>query len=277
MHKAFCDTMEFEPFDIGRFLIAPDRKFHCLLIKTELVPGVMERLASIAAKYRVRISYVSYSMPREYEKPISVVAFIDVTDATAPIEQLLEEARKIEFVKEIKDMKPEIEGFALDLFSFPLVIDGKRAIVVREQGIRGIINGLRKRLGSAAEAIQYFLGFEAGLEYGKSHKKLGEKLGIKSPSEILSKISAPLFTPIGFGVMKILKSNDTPPYTYIRVYRCFECECAPQKINKPYSHLVRGMIAGVSTEILGMEMTAKEIKCIAMGDPYCEFEVYPRK
>ena len=77
--------------------------------------------------------------------------------------------------------------------------------------------------------------------------------------------------------MKILKSNDTPPYTYIRVYRCFECECAPQKTNKPYSHLVRGMIAGVSTEILGMEMTAKEIKCIAMGDPYCEFEVYPRK
>ncbi len=269
--------MEFEPFDIGRFLIAPDRKLHCLLIKTELMSGVLEKLASIAAKYGVKVSYISYSMPRDYEKLVRALVFIDVTDATASVEQLLEEARKLKFVKEIRDMKPEIEGFALDLFSFPLVIEGKRVIILREQGIKGIINGLRKRLGSAAEAIQYFLGFEAGLEFGKNHKKLGEKLGIRKPSEILSKISAPLFTPIGFGIMNVLKISDNPPYAYIRVHGCFECECAPQKSDKPYSHLVRGMVAGVLTELFEVEMTVKEIKCIAMGDPYCEFEAYPRK
>jgi len=269
--------MEFEPFDIGRFLIAPGKKFHCLLIEAELMPGALAKLASIAAEYGVKISYVSYSMPRKYGEPVKAIVFIDVTDASAPIEQLLEEARKLEFVKEIRDAKPEVESFALDVFSFPLVIDGHRVIILREDGIKGIINGLRKRLGSAAEAIQYFLGFEAGLEFGKNHRKLGEKLGIRKATEIFSKISAPLFTPIGFGVMNILEINENPPYALIRVHGCFECECATEKSDMPYSHLVRGMMAGAFTELFGIEATAREIKCIAKGDPYCEFEVYPRK
>ena len=86
------------------------------------MPGVLEKLASIAAKYGVKVSYISYSMPRDYEKPVRALVFIDITDATASVEQLLEEARKLKFVREIRDMKPEIEGFALDLFSFPLVM-----------------------------------------------------------------------------------------------------------------------------------------------------------
>jgi len=86
--------MEFEPFDIGRFLIAPNRKFHCLLIKTELAPGALKELASIAAKYGVKVSYISYSMPRSEKEPVKAIASIDITDATAPVEQLLAEARK---------------------------------------------------------------------------------------------------------------------------------------------------------------------------------------
>lgn len=269
--------MSFEPFDIGRFLIAPGRKFHCLMIKAELQPGALEKLASIASRYGIKVPYISYSMQRDYGKPIKAIAFIDITEATISVKELIEEARKLKFVREIKDMKPEIGSFALDLFSFPIKIGDDRVIVLREQGIRGIINGLRKRLGSAAEAIQYFVGFEAGLEFGRNHRKLGETLGIKKASEIFSKVSAPLFTPIGFGVMKVLEISDSPPHALVRVYRCFECECAPEKVDKPYSHLVRGMMAGVSTHLFGIEMAVKEIKCIAIGDPYCEFEVYPRK
>lgn len=269
--------MEYEPFDVGRFLVAPGRRFHCLFLKTEFVPGALKELASLAAKYGVRVSYAAYSMPRGYEEPVKAVVFIDITDATAPIEQLLDEARRIEFVKEIKETKPEIEGFALDSFSFPLVIEGNRVVIFREQGIRGMIEGLRKRLGSAAEAIQYFLGFEAGLEFGENHRRIGKKLGIEKPSEIYSKISVPLFMMVGFGIKKVLKISENPPYALLRVYGCFECECASKKSDKPYSHLVRGMTAGVLTRLFEVEMTVKETKCIAMGDPYCEFEAYPRK
>ena len=269
--------MSMEPFDIGRFLIAPGRKFHCILIKVKFKLGVLEKLASLASKFGVRVSYVSYSMQRDYGKSVKAVVFLDVTDITIPVERLIEEAKKLEFVEEIREFKPEIESLALDSFSFPLTIGDSRVIILREEGIRGIINGLRERLGSAAETIQYYVGFEAGLEFGRSHKKLGEALGIKSPSDIFSKISAPLFVSVGFGVMKVLKISENPPYAYLRVHRCFECECCPKRSDEPYSHLVRGMIAGAFTSVSGMEMFAKEIKCIAKGDPYCEFEITPKK
>ena len=77
--------------------------------------------------------------------------------------------------------------------------------------------------------------------------------------------------------MKVLKISDNPPYAHIRVYGCFECECAPEKSDKSYSHLVKGMITGVFTRLFGVEMAAKEIERVAMGGPHCEFEVYPRK
>jgi len=266
-----------EQFDIGRFLVVPERKFYCVMVKVQFRLGALEKLASLASKFGIGVCYVSYSMQRDYGKTVKAVVFLDVTDATAPMEKLIEEARKIEFVEEVRELKPEIEGLAIDMFSFPLTIGDSRVIILREHGMKGIINGLRERLGSAAETIQYYVGFEAGLEFGKNHKRLAEELGIKQPSEVFSKISAPLFMSVGFGIMKILKISNGPPYAYLRVHGCFECKCCPKKVEKPYSHLVRGMIAGVCSSIFGVEMFAKEVKCIAMGDPYCEFEVYPRK
>jgi len=269
--------MKFEPFDIGRFLIVPGKRFHLALIKAKVRAGVMEKVASITRKYGVTVVYLSYSMQREYGKPITAVAFLDMTDSTITAEELAKEVRALDVVEEVREVKPEIEGFICDMLSFPLVIGKDRVIILREQGIKGIICGLRKRLGSAAEAIQYFLGFEAGLEYGKSHIKLGKALGIKKASEIFSKISAPLFTPIGFGLMEVVKITDEPPYALIRVYRCFECECCDEKTERPYSHLVRGMSAGLFTSLFKTEMFARETKCIAKGDPYCEFKITPQK
>ena len=269
--------MKFEPFDIGRFLIVPGKRFHLALIKAKVRAGVMEKVASITRKYGVKIVYLSYSMQREYGKPITAIAFLDMTDSTITAEELAKEVRSLDVVEEVREVKPEIEGFICDMLSFPLVIGKDRVIILREQGIKGIICGLRKRLGSAAEAIQYFSGFEAGLEYGKSHIKLGKALGIKKASEIFSKISAPLFTPIGFGLMEVVKITDEPPYALIRVYRCFECECCDEKTERPYSHLVRGMSAGLFTSLFKTEMFARETKCIAKGDPYCEFKITPQK
>lgn len=204
--------MKFEPFDIGRFLVVPGRKFHLAMIRAKVRIGVIEKLASITRKYGVKIVYLSYSMQREYGKPIKAIIFLDMTDATISAEELAKEVEKLEFVEEVKEVKPEVEGFILDTLSFPLVIGEDRVIIFRGQGIKGIICGLRERLGSAAEAIQYFLGFEAGLEFGKSHIKLGKALGIEKASEIFSKISAPLFAPVGFGIMETIKITDKPPY-----------------------------------------------------------------
>jgi predicted hydrocarbon binding protein len=43
--------------------------------------------------------------------------------------------------------------------------------------------------------------------------------------------------------------------------------------SEPQSHYIRGVLDGFFSSLFKVEMEAKETKCIAKGDPYCEFEI----
>lgn len=65
----------------------------------------------------------------------------------------------------------------------------------------------------------------------------------------------------------------------VKVYGNFECELFGNT-GKPEGHLVRGMIAGFVAAIWNVEMNdveAGETRCLAKGDPYCEFEIKKRR
>ncbi|MEM4576193.1 MAG: 4-vinyl reductase [Candidatus Nezhaarchaeales archaeon] len=152
------------------------------------------------------------------------------------------------------------------------MLGGERAIIVRKPGYKGFIDDVRKQFKSAGEAFLYYEGYNAGIEYGKAHRKLAEKLGIRDPIQIIYKVLAPLFTSTGFGRLEVVRVNLNPPEVTIRIYNNFECE-EGIGAGKPYSQWVRGSIAGIFTSILNIEVKAIETKCIAKGDPYCEFEI----
>ena len=261
------------PFDIGRFIIYPGRKIYGFLVTSKVKPGVLATISSILSKYNVTILYLSFSrFITTPTRKVTAIAFCDFTESTVSPENLVKEVEKLEFIEKIEIIKPRIDGFMSDYKSFPLKIRENRAVIIRDIGYKGLLVGIRKRFGSAAEAFLYYLGFEAGREYGKDHKKMAKELGIEDPAKIYDIISATMFNSVGYGRMETIKFDSKKPYALIRVHHSFECELE-RGVNKPYSHLVREMIAGVITELLGKEMHAEEIKCITKGDPYCEFEV----
>jgi len=259
-------------FDIGRFLVCPKRKLYGVLLRGEAKPNVLRELASMLAEENVITRYLSFSRPVEVGQPVTVLAFLDFTETKARIEDLVERAKNIDFVEEIKVIEPKVKGFIADTVSNPLKIGESRAILLRDIGTKGFVVDLRKRLGSAAEAILYYLGFEAGLEFGKSHKQIGKKLGIQDNVQIFKDISASMFICVGYGIMEVIRLEENPPKGRIRVYNCFECELGKGS-GKPYSHLVRGMTAGVLTKLFGKTVAVREVKCIAKGDSYCEYEI----
>jgi len=267
-------SKKFIPHDIGRFLVLPGRKLYGFMVKSKVKPGVLQKIVSIPAEKGLTILYVSFSTPRKIGEPITGVGFLDFTDSKVTPKQLAEEIGKLDFVEEVEIIKPEIEGFIADTISFPLMVGDNRAILLRDVAIKGLVTNIRKHFGSGVEAFLYHLGFETGLEFGKNHKKLGELLGIKDKLEAFKHISTNMYLCVGYGYMEVLKLKEKPPYAFIRIYHCFECELG-KGAKKPYSHLVRGMIAGALTEIFGKKMTAREITCIAKGDAYCTFEVKP--
>lgn len=45
------------------------------------------------------------------------------------------------------------------------------------------------------------------------------------------------------------------------------------KSPKPSCHFTRGLVSGACQHLLGRPTACEETKCVALGDPYCQFEV----
>lgn len=207
--------------------------------------GMTRQILSIIAKHKARLRYLNLFFREDEEATKNSLVFLDVTDCDVPLEGLL--------------------------------IDQRRAIIMRYPLYKGLICGVRERFGSAVEAFLYYNGFEMGVNSAKQHMEMAEKIGLTDPIEIFKGIRTPIVISVGHGLQEIEKLTANPPYALIRIYNSFECECAGKKSDKPFSHLIRGIIASNLTTLFGVNMKVEEVKCIAKGDPYCAFEAKPQK
>ncbi|MEM3881054.1 MAG: V4R domain-containing protein [Candidatus Bathyarchaeia archaeon] len=267
--SAKLDVKKAFPFEVGRFLLLPGRKLCGFLIQTREERGSFKRVLNIAAKYNA-ILKIAHFYVAEGTKVIKV--FFDLTDCTISPEKLQNEIGNVESVLAVTKISSKIEGFIADTLSNPLLISGARTILLRTPGYEGLIKRVRERFGSAADAFLYYQGIEVGMEYAKNHREIANKLGVTDPQIIFEDISLSMLECMGMGKTEIVGHKANPTHIQIRIYNSFECEAARQA-KQPYSQLLRGVIAGMITELYKTKVTAKELKCIAKGDKYCEFEV----
>ncbi len=264
-----------EYLDLGRFMISPGRKIHgCSFELTEGKAETIEKLGKILSDLGLKCSLLFFET---VEKPRGII-FIDFSDS--PVEPHEAIKRAIEELPEVTNyhcIEPQATGLLIDTASFPITVAGERIILLRSSGLKTLINGLKRQIGAAAaEALLYNIGLEIGRGLGEAHKRLAAKLGIADPVQIFRKISIPLFTALGYGVIHIKELQlKTRPRIILHIYNCIECEVA-EASSQPACHLVRGMVEGGAVVILGLELTSKENKCIALGDPYCELELIPK-
>lgn len=263
--------MKESSFNIARFLVAPGRKIYGVLVEADLAAGILKEIAELALRHHVLIPMLHYSST---EDGVVGLGFVDLTGSDASPEKLAERLRCIKGVRNVQIIHPTVEGFAVHHLSARLMASGERAVIMRKPGYMGLIAGVREQFGEAGEAFLYQVGFEAGLRYGRAHRELAAKLSITDPIEVLCKITGPLCPSFGLGLFEVVEANLNPPEAIIRIHDSFECELIAGA-KRPYSQLLRGMIAGIHTELFGRVMEAKEQKCIAKGDPYCEFKVTP--
>ncbi|MDI9619278.1 MAG: hypothetical protein QFX33_00435 [Candidatus Nezhaarchaeota archaeon] len=257
------------PFDVGRFLFLPGRKVYGIAIEAELRPEVLKEVAQLGFKHGVLVPTIHYNV---VEGRVIGLGFADLTDADISIEQFAEAMRNIKGIRMVQIIHPTAEGFVSDNLFLRLVLAGERAIIMRRPGYEGFIVGIREKFGSAGEAFLYHTGYNAGRRYGQSHAEMAAKLGITDPVQVINRISASLCASTGYGKPEVVEASANPPQATVRVYGSFECELGV-KAERPYSNFFRGILAGLFTQLLGRNMEAKELKCIAKGDPYCEFKI----
>lgn len=74
----------------------------------------------------------------------------------------------------------------------------------------------------------------------------------------------------GYAYQEVVKVTDT--YGIYRSYECADCYGFPN-IGMCICNYEAGTASGIYGTKLGRKVEAREIKCCANGDPYCEFEV----
>jgi len=249
-----------EEYDPSRILYIPDKKLFGYWMLLENIPGVLEKVSRVFASYGINILKAIITTD---EKGADALFFCDLTDASITEDELLKKLKKLRETKEVKLIKPIIKGLLIDNIHFPITISGERYILLKENSFRELVKGMRDELGTAAEAFLYYTGKKIGEELWRDLDMYTED--IEEKLEIFKS----LFKNNGLGIIEF---DVTTEASIARVYESLECK---QGIGskEPYSHLIRGILGGLFKKIYLHEVKVEEVKCIAIGDEYCEFNI----
>jgi predicted hydrocarbon binding protein/predicted amino acid-binding ACT domain protein len=249
-------------YDPSRVLYMPSRRLYGYWMLLENIPGVLARVSKVFAGNNVNIVRV---LVTSVEGGADSLFYCDFTDTDVKPEELINEFKEITEVRDIRIIKPVIPGLLIDDIHPIIMISGKRYIIDREDSFRGFIRGARDEFGSAGEALQYRIGLEMGRELWKGLDYYTEDVNDKL------KILQLVFMNSGYGRMDIEADIDKKEAN-VKIYDSIECSQGTGA-KEPYSHYIRGMLAGVFEDIFKDKVEVREVKCIALGDEYCKFTI----
>ena len=252
------------PIEIPCGIRAAGRELVQFCISMKNVPGAMGQVASEVARHGVNI-LSGYMSAHPGEELGYVTFFADITDATISLEELAAALKQLDVVVELEVHEAEVPGLIVDAAHFPLLFLGQEVVVIDLRMIGHMFSRLDEVFGTGASVILYEMGVRAG-------KVIVEEVvecGIRE--EDVLKVLAALGVARGWGITEILSWDPRAVRLVLRVWENFECKPLAGRKRKPHSHFMRGVIAGIVSKLTGQPVKVREVKCLAKGDPYCEF------
>lgn len=149
-----------------------------------------------------------------------------------------------------------------------------RNILVTEDFIVGLIEGLEEEVGSASSVVMYKIGEEWGQRDAKFFQGWFEKEYERTirQSTLTFALEAwwwPFVTQ-GWGNWDIDLSEQKNGFMFINIFDSAVARTLGD-VGKPVCHLYAGMFAGFFTGLVKKELSCIEIQCYAMGETYCKF------
>jgi len=259
-------------FSVDRFLFSPGRRLIGFVVRGVSRRGTLASVTGLISDMGLDITYCSTKATVEGEEG-RVLLVVDFTDATRDPGSVAGRLESLGAINRVEVIRPRVEGFIADT-AFPLIVGSARAVLLDESALRGLLISFREHLGSGGEAMLYHIGLDVGRERWTYILQMAEEINAESFSDKVL-IAADVFRSMGYGVMKVEELKEETPYARFEIWDCIECQLGrPSK--RPFSQFIRGLLAGLTSIIYGREMYAKENRCLAMGAPYCEFEIKPQ-
>ena len=272
--RKFEENGSLMPLELGRVMYIPGRKLMGLCVIAKNKPGVLAKISSLMAKAGFNILYVvTNTTPHKISDVATVVLYLDLGKNFDKLDVVVERLKALSVVKDVKTFKPELGCLLADRYHFPLTINGMRAVLMAMPVLEGLIAITQKH--EALKAILWHQGVEVGRRVVKSFKEL---YGIKSYHEFIRILQARAMS-LGWFRIHVVHEDPLERKFVLRLYNNWECEIirswGPKE--KPQSMFIRGILSGMYQEVFNEPFNVIETKCIALGDPYCEFYITQTK
>lgn len=151
-----------------------------------------------------------------------------------------------------------------------------RNILVTEDFIIGLVEGLDQEVGLAASTVMYNIGRKWGLKDAEFFKQWFEKeyeyeRGINHyPTPYVLEAWWWPFTSQGWGNWSVDLAQQKNGFIFVNIFDSAVARTLGN-VGKPVCHIYAGLLAGFFTGLTKKELDCIEINCYALGETYCKF------
>lgn len=256
------------PRSVIAFEYAPNRTLAHFVLRLQNQIGVLEALAGLTARNKVNI-LSGFHEARGSDSSWSF--FADMTDAKLSADKLSEEFSQYPSVLEV-NFRVSSSGLIADTVHFPIRIGGRSIVSLSTDSMVSMFRHVKEILGAgaAADVIIHQMGISVGKAIsGAFESRFGKGASREVLEEYLHLVRA-----TGWGCETLKELNVQSSTARIELAHNAECS-SYEHASRPQSQYVRGIYGGFFSGLFGKSVNAEEVRCLAKGDPVCEFVLKP--
>ncbi len=252
--------------DVIVFLHDPRKTFFHVVVELKNEPGAIASVANSLAG--TKINMLSGFISAESERKEGVWSFFaEAKTADVSKDQIKNLIGSSPYILDVL-VNQSRDGTLVEKVHFPLAYNtGQRSLLITQKGFSQMLKKIRDTFGSGGDVIVYDEGYTLGNSDAAGFTSAGQRENTK---QLLANILDG-FSALGWGRAELISFD---PDLFRIVIRMRESmECFGQNAPRPYSHFIRGNLAGLFSRLTDGKVNCEETKCISTGDEYCEFSV----
>jgi len=250
--------------EIVTMLYKHDHRLFQLAFKAQLADGPLRKLWEVLNPLGIRIINATVSSNDGLTGTWNV--FLDSENYAITGEAL---KPRLDAMKNVRELRMAGgEEFVVDELFYPIVMSttGARVMLMTKESFQSMLAAMDQMLGSGASVIAFKEGAAQGSRYA-----LGLRSIIRGDIRRFIGELAKLYAATGVGIADFVVMDLDNLNFVVRIADSIECQ--GKKTEKHNSQWIRGHLSGAASSALDAQMECKETKCVAVGDPYCEFNL----
>jgi len=257
------------PRSLGASESAEGKTLAHFLLKLRNHIGALEDVSSVAGRNSVNILSGFHEAPVGSDASWSF--FADMTDAKLSADRLADEFSKLPSVLEVK-FRVTSSGFIADAFHFPVRLGTRPLVMFSVDSMISIFRHMKEMLGDkVAVVLIHQMGISAGEGIYRGFEiRFGKGASREALEEFLHSVRASGWGCETLKALNVENSNAVIEFTHSAECSSYSHEATPQ------SQFIRGTYSGFFSGFFGKHIDADEVRCVAKGDPACEFALNPR-